>query len=98
LLTIRAARTVRPLLLDCPPNLAQPKAHGQTDRKKVEQEHTKNTTNYWLKASSRTVHQGEQTVRVVPRQQLEPGLLKVNTTFPLPDLPNQPRDCYQIIA
>jgi hypothetical protein len=35
---------------------------------------------------------------VVRRQQLEPDLLKVNTTFPLPDLPNQPRDCYQIIG
>jgi hypothetical protein len=35
---------------------------------------------------------------VVRRQQLELDLLKVNTTFPLPDLPNQPRDCYQIIG
>jgi hypothetical protein len=23
---------------------------------------------------------------------------KVNTSFPLPDLPNQPRDCYQILG
>jgi hypothetical protein len=30
--------------------------------------------------------------------QPEPDLLKVNTTFPLPDLPNQPRDFYQIIG
>jgi hypothetical protein len=35
---------------------------------------------------------------MVPRQQPELNLLKVNTTFPLPDLPNQPRDCYQIIG
>jgi hypothetical protein len=39
----------------------------------------------------RTVHQEEFL-------QPEPDLLKVNTTFPLPDLPNQPRDCYQIIG
>jgi hypothetical protein len=30
--------------------------------------------------------------------QLELDPLKVNSTFPLPDLPNQPRDCYQIIG
>jgi hypothetical protein len=35
---------------------------------------------------------------MVHRQQLEPDLLKVNTTFPLPDLPNQPRESYQIIG
>jgi hypothetical protein len=31
---------------------------------------------------------------------LQPELdpLKVNSIFPLPDLPNQPRDCYQIIG
>jgi hypothetical protein len=58
---------------------------------KGKQEHTKNSTNYWLKASPRTV-------RVVRKKQLEPDLLKVNTSFPLPDLPNQPRDCYQIIG
>jgi hypothetical protein len=38
------------------------------------------------------------TICVVRRQQPEPYLLKVNTTFPLPDLLNQPRDCYQIIG
>jgi hypothetical protein len=41
---------------------------------------------------------GARTVRVVHRQQLELDLLKVNTTFPLPDLSNQPMDCYQIIG
>jgi hypothetical protein len=30
--------------------------------------------------------------------QLELDPLNVNSTFPLPDLPNQPRDCYQIIG
>jgi hypothetical protein len=29
---------------------------------------------------------------------LSTTLLKVNTSFPLPDLPNQPMDCYQIIG
>jgi hypothetical protein len=38
-----------------------------------------------------------RTVRRARRQQNELDLLKVNTTFPLPDLPNQPRDCYQIM-
>jgi hypothetical protein len=61
------------------------------DRTKDTQELVKNTMNCWLKSSSRTV-------RVVRRQQLELNLLKVNTTFPLPDLPNQPMDCYQIIG
>jgi hypothetical protein len=41
---------------------------------------------------------GARTVCVVRRQQPELDLLKVNTTFPLPDLPNQPRDYYQIIG
>jgi hypothetical protein len=41
---------------------------------------------------------GVQTVRVVRRQQPELDLLKVNTTFPIPDLSNQLRDCYQIIG
>jgi hypothetical protein len=68
------------------------------DRMKSMQEHAKNTMNWWLKTSSRTVRQGARTVRVVRRQQPELDLLKVNTSFPLPDLPNQPRDCYQIIG
>jgi hypothetical protein len=38
------------------------------------------------------------TVCQVRTEQLEPKLLKVNTSFFLPDLPNQPRDCYQIIC
>jgi hypothetical protein len=38
------------------------------------------------------------TVCVVRTEQLEPELLKVNTSFPLPDLPNQPRGCYQITS
>jgi hypothetical protein len=39
----------------------------------------------------RTIHQ---------EKFLQPKLdpLKVNSTLPLPDLPNQPRDCYQIIG
>jgi hypothetical protein len=91
-------RTVRTHLADYLPNFVQPKSHDQTDRTKGEQEHTKNLTNCWLKASSRTVRQGCTDVRVVHRQQLEPDLLKVNSSSPLPDLPNQPRDCYQIIG
>jgi hypothetical protein len=39
-----------------------------------------------------------RTVRQEEFLQPEPDLLKVNTTFPLPDLPNQPRDFYQIIG
>jgi hypothetical protein len=35
---------------------------------------------------------------MVRRQQLELDLMKVNTSFPLPDLPNQPMDYYQIIG
>jgi hypothetical protein len=35
---------------------------------------------------------------VVRKRQLKLDLLKVNTTFPLPDLENQPMDCYQIIG
>jgi hypothetical protein len=54
--TVRAAQTISTILADCPPNLVQPKAHSQTDRKRDKQEHTKNSTNCWLKASSRTVH------------------------------------------
>jgi hypothetical protein len=38
------------------------------------------------------------TARQVRIEKLEPELLKINTTFPLPYLPNQPRDCYQIIG
>jgi hypothetical protein len=68
------------------------------DRMKDTQELVKNTMNCWPKASSRTVRQGARTVRVVRRQHLELDLLKVNTTLPLPDLPNQPMDCYQIIG
>jgi hypothetical protein len=41
---------------------------------------------------------GAWTVRMVRRQQLELDLMKVNTSFPLPDLPNQPMDYYQIIG
>jgi hypothetical protein len=64
---VRAARTVRTLLADRPQNLVQPKAHGQTDQKIDEQEHTKKSTNCWLKASSRTLRRGVRTVRVVRR-------------------------------
>jgi hypothetical protein len=39
-----------------------------------------------------------RTVRQEKFQQPELDPLKVNSTFPLPDLPNQPRDCYQIIG
>jgi hypothetical protein len=76
----------------------QQKSTCKMDRMKSMQEHAKNTMNWWLKTSSRTVRQGARTVRVVRRQQPELDLLKVNTSFPLPDLPNQPRDCYQIIG
>jgi hypothetical protein len=37
-------------------------------------------------------------VLVERKQQPEPDLLKVNSSFPLPYLPNQPRDYYQIIG
>jgi hypothetical protein len=50
--------TVCPHLADYLPNFVQPKSHDQTDRTKREQEHNKNLTNCWLKASSRTVRQG----------------------------------------
>jgi hypothetical protein len=39
----------------------------------------------------RTIRQEE----ILPPE-LDP--LKVNSTFHLPDLPNQPRDCYQMIG
>jgi hypothetical protein len=68
------------------------------DRTKGEQEHTKNSTNSWLRPPRGPSARGARTVRMVHRQQLEPDLLKVNTTFPLPDLPNQPRESYQIIG
>jgi hypothetical protein len=38
------------------------------------------------------------TIRQEEFLQLELDALKVNSTFPLPDLPNQPRDCYKIIG
>jgi hypothetical protein len=41
---------------------------------------------------------GPRMVREGRRKQTEPDLLKVNTSFPLPDLPNQPRESYQIIC
>jgi hypothetical protein len=53
--TVHVERTARAHLTDCPPNLVQPKAHGQMDRTKGKQEHTEKLTNYRLKASSRTV-------------------------------------------
>jgi hypothetical protein len=39
-----------------------------------------------------------RTVRQEKFLQPELDPLEVNPTFPLPDLPNQPRDCYQIIG
>jgi hypothetical protein len=39
-----------------------------------------------------------RTGRQVRTEQLEPELLKVNSSFPLHDLRNQHRDCYQIIG
>jgi hypothetical protein len=44
--TVRVRWTVRTHLTDYPPNFVQPKVHGQTDRTKGEQEHTKNLMNY----------------------------------------------------
>jgi hypothetical protein len=38
------------------------------------------------------------TVRREDFLQSKPDLLKVNPIFPFPDLPNQPRDLYQIIG
>jgi hypothetical protein len=67
------------------------------DRTKSTQEHAKNMTNCWLKVPCGPSARCARIVRVVRRQQPELGLLKVNTSFPLPDLLNQPRDCYQII-
>jgi hypothetical protein len=37
-------------------------------------------------------------VREACRQQIEPDLLNVNTSSPLPDVPNQLRESYQIIG
>jgi hypothetical protein len=56
--TDRVGWTVCTHLANCPPNFVQPKAHGRTDRTKDKQEHTKNSMNYYLTASSRTVCQG----------------------------------------
>jgi hypothetical protein len=39
-----------------------------------------------------------RTVRQEEFLQAELDPLKVNSTFSLTDLPNQPRDCYQIIG
>jgi hypothetical protein len=89
--TVRAEETVCTLLAGRPANFEQQKALDKTDRNEVTQELAKNMMNYYLEASSRTV-------RVVRRQQPKLNLLKVNSTFPLPDLPNQPRYCYQIIG
>jgi hypothetical protein len=76
----------------------QQKSTDKMDRTKGEEEHMKNSTKCWLKASLRTFRHGRRTAHVVRRQQLEPDLLEVNTTFPLPDLPNQPRESYEIIG
>jgi hypothetical protein len=109
-LSARLRRTVRkepPNLQYCtlsngPSALTRTVRHSSTDRlrtscnknpstKRIKWKACKNTTNCWLKVTSRTVH-------VERRQQIEPDLLKVNSSFPLPDLLNQPRNCYQIIG
>jgi hypothetical protein len=91
---------VRPLLADTRPNLVQPKAHGQTGRKRrisTHEELDKLLAESLLADRPPGVHGSSAwIVSAVRRQQLEPDLLMVNTTFPLPDLLNQPRDCYQI--
>jgi hypothetical protein len=57
-------RTVRPdtdrLALYYGPsgNFVQQKSTDKKDRTKSTQEHAKNTTNCWLKATSRTIRQG----------------------------------------
>jgi hypothetical protein len=52
---VRSSRTVWPHLADGPTNCFQTKPTGQTDRNEATQELAKNTTNTWLKSSSRTV-------------------------------------------
>jgi hypothetical protein len=57
------------------------------DQTKDTKELAMNTKNTWLKASSRTVRQ---------EHELDP--LKVNPSFILPNLSNQPRQSYQILG
>jgi hypothetical protein len=45
----RAARTVRDVRADCPPNHFPPKATDQPDRNEGAQEHAKNMKNTWAK-------------------------------------------------
>jgi hypothetical protein len=80
--------------VDRPPNLLQLKITYSTDRMKDTQELTTNTKNSLLG----TVRQAR--VEGSPGGFLQPELEfpKVNTSFPLPDLPNQPRESYQIIG
>jgi hypothetical protein len=70
--------------------------------KRIERKANKNTRRT-RRTSDRLAPRGQSArgtrmVHEARRQQIEPDLLKVNTSFPLPDLPNQPRDCYQIIG
>jgi hypothetical protein len=51
----------------------------------------------WLAPRGQSA-QGPWTVCQARRQHNEPDHLKVNTSFPLPDHRNQPRDYYQIIG
>jgi hypothetical protein len=64
--------------------------------KRIERKVNKNTRRTRRTAGSKPPHgpsaRGARTVCVVRKQQLEPDLLKVNTTFSLPDLLKQPRD------
>jgi hypothetical protein len=76
-----------PTRTDSSANLLQLKTPNPIDRNRAMQELMKNTMNSRLLSSSRTVRQAQE-------QQPEPDLPKVNSSFPLLDLPNQRRDCY----
>jgi hypothetical protein len=101
-------RTVREQLVPCGRSATSRRTVRQTCSnqkhlaQRIETKRTKNMwrtqrTAGWLTPRGQSA-QGPRMVRQARRQQTEPDLLKVNTSFPLPDLPNQPRDCYQIIG
>jgi hypothetical protein len=83
----------------------QTSCHKNPPTKRIKQKTRKNSRRtrktLGLSGSSRTVCHVPARPRTVRQEEiLQPELdpLKVNSTFPLPDLPNQPRDCYQIIG
>jgi hypothetical protein len=101
-----------PSITDCPRWARGPPApswtvrHSSMDRPRTSC--NKNPPTQWIerktrKNSRRTrrtlgLSGSSRTVRQEKFLQLELDPLKVHSTFPLPDLSNQPRDCYQIIG